>query len=297
LSKVDAASAYRHTGVALLRAAVGTVEQAPSWWPDLNDAAACRSWLAQVWNRPGFADAITQARPSLAHRVEVICSGGPVESRQLRRATVGTASYLLRSLGRPTPFGLFAGVAPVGVGDLADVEWGTVHRPVMRADTEWLVDVIERLEAYPQVLEHLTVVFTNHAVLRGDRWWPPYGPDRVSVRDTSAVRAVREAAAMPVRVGELVDTVTEKFGAGRPVVSAMVTDLVRQGFLITCLRAPYTVIDPLAYLLDRLGDLNVGCFPDQSGSWCETCRTCGPRSPGSTICRRSRLRRGCRARL
>ncbi len=261
MSKVDARSLYRHTGVALLRAAVCAMDQTPEWWPDPTDAPACRSWLEQVWSRPGFADAITQASPSLAHRVEAICSGGAVEPKPLRRATVSIASYLLRALGRPTPFGLFAGVAPVALGPLVQARWGSAHRPVVRADTQWLVDVIERLEAYPQVLERLDVTFNNLAVRRGDRLEAPCGPDRVSVRYTRAVRAVQDATTTPVRLGALVDTLTETFGADRSVASAMVTDLVRQGFLITCLRAPFTTTDPLAHLLDRLGHLDVGVLP------------------------------------
>jgi len=158
LSKVDSRSLYRHNGVALLRAAVRSVDQAPDWWPDPTDASACRAWLEQVWSRPDFADAIGQASPSLAHRVEAICAGDAVELKQLRRATVAAASYLLRALGRPTPFGLFAGTAPVTLGHSVQAQWGAAHRPVMRADTQWLVDVIERLQAYPQVLERLDVV-------------------------------------------------------------------------------------------------------------------------------------------
>ncbi|HYS36517.1 MAG TPA: lantibiotic dehydratase, partial [Pseudonocardiaceae bacterium] len=138
--------------MALLRAAVRSVDQAPDWWPDPTDASACRAWLEQVWSRPDFADAIGQASPSLAHRVEAICAGDAVELKQLRRATVAAASYLLRALGRPTPFGLFAGTAPVTLGHSVQAQWGAAHRPVMRADTQWLVDVIERLQAYPQVL-------------------------------------------------------------------------------------------------------------------------------------------------
>ncbi len=261
MSKVDARSLYRATGAALLRAAVCSVDQTPGWWPDPTDAPACRAWLEQLWSRPDFADAVGQASPSLAHRVEAICAGGAVEPKQLRRATVAAASYLLRALGRPTPFGLFAGTAPVALGRSVQARWGAAHRPIVRADTQWLVDVIERLEAYPQMLERLDVVFTNLAIRRGDRLEAPCGPDRVTVRYTSAVRAVQDAATTPVRLGALVDTLTETFGADRSVASAMVTDLVRQGFLITSLRAPFTTTDPLAHLLDQLGKLDVGVLP------------------------------------
>src|SRR5439155_2920507 len=120
------------------------------------------------------------------------------------------------------------------------------------ADTQWLADVIDHLEACPELLERLDVVFSDLASQRGDRLELPCGPGRVRVRYTSAVRAVQEAAAAPVRFGILVDKLSGTFNADRSVVAGMLAELVRQGLLITCLRAPLTVTDPLNYLVDRL---------------------------------------------
>jgi lantibiotic biosynthesis protein len=132
---------------------------------------------------------------------------------------------------------------------------------VVRADTQWLADVIDRLEACPDLLAGTDVVFTDLAVQRGAQLEAPCGRGRVRVRHTSAVRAVREAAAMPVPFAVLVDQLAETFHADRSAVTGMLTDLVRHGFLITCLRAPMTVTDPLSHLLDRLADLNAGALP------------------------------------
>lgn len=244
---------YRHIDVALLRAAAAPLSHAPDQWPDLADTGACREWLHQIWSRPDPADAVRQASPSLADRVDAIRAGHAVGDRQIRRATLATARYLLRATGRPTPFGLFAGVAPVALGKAAGARWGDGHRPVARVDTEWLADVIDRLEACPDLLERLDVVFTDLAVRRGGRLEVPQGPNRVTIRYTSAVAAVRDAAAAPVRFGVLGDKLTEIFtDTGRSRVRGMLTELVRQGFLITNLRAPFTVTDPLAHLVDRL---------------------------------------------
>src|SRR5207247_9863396 len=111
-----------------------------------------------------------------------------------RRARVATAGYVLRALGRPTPFGLFAGVAPVIVGRTAGVRRGVAHRPVTRVDTQWLADVIDRLEACPALLERVDVVFSDLGVPRGSRLEAPCGPGRVRIRSTAGVRAVGEAA-------------------------------------------------------------------------------------------------------
>jgi len=136
------------------------------------------------------------------------------------------------------------------------VRCGDDHRPVVRVDTQWLTDVVEQLEAIPSVLERLDVVVTDFAVRRGSRLEAPTGPGRVDVRRSAAVRAVQDAAAHPVRFAALADGLAEMFHRDRPVVVGMLTGLVSQGFLVSCLRAPMTVTDPLRYLLDRLDDID-----------------------------------------
>ncbi|MGH3936857.1 MAG: lantibiotic dehydratase [Pseudonocardiaceae bacterium] len=119
---------YRHSGVALLRAAAAPLDHAPDSWPDPSDTEACRAWLNQVCSRPDLAEAIRQASPTLADRLDAIHGGRAVEAKQVRRATVATVRYVLRATGRHTPFGLFAGVAPVPLGREAKVRWGVGHR-------------------------------------------------------------------------------------------------------------------------------------------------------------------------
>lgn len=255
-------SLYRHAGVALLRAAAAPQADAPEVWPDLTDTGACRKWMDIIWSRPDFANAVRHASPSLAHRSDAIRAGRTVGDKQIRRATAATARYLLRATGRPTPFGLFAGVAPVALGRTALARWGDGHRPVVRVNTEWLADIIDRLEAYPELLECLDVVFTDLTIRRGNRLEVPQGPNRASIRYTSAVHAVTDAAAVPVRFGVLADKLTEVFtDVGQSTVRGMLTKLVQQGFLITTLRAPFTDIDPLAHLVERLREAGADILP------------------------------------
>lgn len=65
MSVLDKKPLYRHTDVALLRAATAPLTNAPDQWPDLADTGACRVWLDQMWSRPDLADAVRQASPSL----------------------------------------------------------------------------------------------------------------------------------------------------------------------------------------------------------------------------------------
>lgn len=253
---------YRHTGIALLRSAVTPLGAVPDAWPDLASENACRSWLKQVWSRPETAEAIGQASPALARQVAVIRSAGSGGPKDVRRATMAVSRYLLRGAGRPTPFGLFAGVAPVRLDQDAGGWWGTGHRPLARADTQWLADVTARLEAILGLLERLDVEFTNLAVRRGKWLEAPSGPGRVRLSRTAALDAVREAAAAPVRFGVLADKLAADFGAGPAAARVMLTELVRQGVLVSRLRAPFTITDPLGYLISHLRDAGAADLPE-----------------------------------
>src|SRR5258708_2351530 len=128
-------SLYRGTGVALLRSAVAPLTATPDRWPDPADAEECRSWLDLMWSGTQLSNAISLASSTLAARVETIRAGHVTEAKQIRRATLATARYVLRATGRPTPFGLFAGVSPVAMERATQVRWGADHRPVVRVDT------------------------------------------------------------------------------------------------------------------------------------------------------------------
>ncbi|GAA1673335.1 lantibiotic dehydratase [Fodinicola feengrottensis] len=252
----DSRRLYRHTGVALLRAAVWPTTRITSGWPDPADLPGCLAWLEMIWSNPQFADAVGHASPSLRAQAMALLTADTAEGRpdkQVRRATVASARYLLRATGRPTPFGLFAGVAPVVIARPTHVRWGTEHRPIARADSQWLVEIIDQLHANLEVLEELKVQFTNLAVRRGDRLDVPQGAGRVTIRDTPLVRAVRDYAASPILFSVLADKLTETFGgAYRPRVVRALAELVRQGFVLSSLRAPGTTVDPLAHLLQQL---------------------------------------------
>ena len=251
----DSTLYYRHGGAALLRAAVASIENGPGWWPDLDVPEACQEWLRMVWSRPEFADGVLQSSTGLARRVEELLSGQRpnLSERELRRACTSVMHYALRATGRPTPFGLFAGTAPITLGGAAAVRWGDAHQPMARVDTQWLADVIARLESIPGLLTRLAVQFSNLAVRRGSRIETPFGPQRASVSYTKAVRAIREGAAEPVRVSELTERLLAEFPGGQlESLHGLLLGLVSQGFLITSLRAPFTVTDPLSFLLERL---------------------------------------------
>ncbi len=129
-------------------------------------------------------------------------------------------------------------------------------------DTEWLADIVQRLESNEALLERLDVQFSNLARRRGDRWELPRGPSRVSINATSALTATSELARSPIRFNDLADALTEQFpNSDRATVVRALAELVQHEFLITCLRAPLIIIDPLANLIGELDAIGAADVP------------------------------------
>ncbi|MGH3753902.1 MAG: lantibiotic dehydratase [Pseudonocardiaceae bacterium] len=170
---------YRHVDAALLRASAHTVDVVPECWPDPDDGTKIEqwcAWLGEVWAQAPVAEAIAMASPALADRVEAVCAGLRPEAGQVRRMVMSVARYLVRMRGRATPFGAFAGVAPLRFGAQVSVRWTDGHRARTRADAVWLAGVIARLESYPGLRQRLPVMVNDLVVVRGERLVVPWQP-------------------------------------------------------------------------------------------------------------------------
>ncbi|MEU7741108.1 lantibiotic dehydratase [Nonomuraea sp. NPDC049158] len=288
---VQRSQPYRHFDAALIRATAHGTELDLPPWPEphappppqpyvaprpephvplsreLDDEADVErwcGWLVQVWARESVAAAVSLASPILAAQIEAVRAGRRPRPGRLRRMALSLARYLVRMRGRATPFGTFAGVAPLRFGAEPEHLAGD-PRTRTTADGVWLAAVIARLESDPELRHRLPVMVNDLAFVRGERLvvpWQPHAGDparseltEVSVRHSVAVRTVMELAQAPVRAGDLVDGLAAAFpNAKVPAIETMVAELVTCGLLITSLRAPSTSVDGLAYVLDRLRD-------------------------------------------
>ena len=256
---------YQGGDVLLLRAAARSLDAAFVSWPDPADSEELRTWLVKAWEDPLLREAVACASPSLALRADRIAADPDVAARQVLSAAVALGRYLLRAAGRPTPFGLFAGVAGARFGGSASVRFGESPRAAARCDAGWLLSVIERCEACAPLADRLTVVFSSLAVLSAGKWEVPAGPDRQVIRDTPSVRAVRDACQTPVRIGVLANRLSSAFPGSGDRGVRMVAELVRLGFLITSLRPAMTTTDGLGHVIRELRAAGAHEMPEMAG--------------------------------
>jgi hypothetical protein len=256
---------YQGSDVLLLRAAARPLGSALAPWPDPADGQGLRMWLVEAWTDPVLREAVACASPSLALRADRIAASRGVPARQVLSAAVALARYQLRAAGRPTPFGLFAGVAGARFGDSALARFGGGHRAAARCDAAWLLSVIERCEACAPLAGRLTVVFSSLAVLHAGKWEVPAGPDRQTIRDSPAVRVVRDASQAPVQVSVLADRLSSAFPGSGDKGARMLAELVRLGFLITSLRPPMTTTDALGHVTRELRAAGAHEIPETAG--------------------------------
>jgi thiopeptide-type bacteriocin biosynthesis protein len=268
-----AAVSYRWQGPAMLRASTSSGLADLPRALNLDDVVVTRMWLGRRWQQDGFRDALRAATPGLAEAVEAVVGGRETRPRQVRRTALSTISYLLRWQNRPTPLGLFAGTAALAVGDTARAQWHDKHRVLLRADAEWVTDVIGRLHSSPELLGRLPLVANNTVRERGDRlvaggapadaYAPHMAPIEISVCNTRPVAAAVNAAREPITYDDLSAHLHTLFPrAANDQIDRLLRDLVSQGILLSSLWAPMITLDAFGHLCAELERVHANTVPD-----------------------------------
>lgn len=182
----------------------GDIDDAPSDTRSLSaERQLLRSHLRELLQRPHVREAIFLASPSLDGHVEDWLND-PESPRgaDYERALV---RYAFRMAGRPTPFGLFAGVSTGRIGDVTylSLEGRDGYRRHTRIDAEYLLQVVQGLLGEPERRER-TSFRPNPSLYRAGgrrryvRSLPGAKEHRhvlVSVRESVRLEAALEAAA------------------------------------------------------------------------------------------------------
>jgi thiopeptide-type bacteriocin biosynthesis protein len=183
---------------------------------------------------------------------------------QAERTRATTVRYISRMGGRATPFGLFAGTAPLTVGDSRrlTLQGRDQHQVRVRTDFEVLHSLVT--EAIQEASAERRPVRRNrklYTVGESMRYAAADGPvaDVVSGRLTPAIRAVLDVLGDgSLLVGELVGALTSRFAG---TASEALTDFVNQLIDTGVLQYDVALLQPgcepaeLAYsALTRIGD-------------------------------------------
>lgn len=274
---VKALAEYRPANAAMWRVSAFGSIRAASWPGTDGSGNQWRAWIAKVWAYPGVAEAITQASPILTEQVLAVLDGSTREDRRLPKIGHALARYVVRMRGRATPFGLFAGVAPLRFGLVTAADDDQERTQVrLRANGDWIAAVIAALEATPGLVRRLQVTANDLVVARGRRLhvqWQPHGGDpklsrplEVSLRYTGPVAFALALAEHPIAVADLTGKVQVQFPAADvPTVESLIEQLMATGALITQLRPPSTDTDPLGHVLRALDAIDLSAEPATSG--------------------------------
>lgn len=264
---------YRWQGPAMLRASTSSSSVGLPRSINLDDMAGTCRWLSRQWQQAEFRDALRAATPALSEAVEAVVGGRETRPRQVRRTALSSVAYLLRWHNRPTPLGLFAGTAAVAVADTARTEWREKHQTLLRADAEWVTDIIGRLQSSPELLRRLPLVANNTARERGarlvavgapaDAYAPHMAPIEISVRNARPVAAAVAAAREPITYDDLRAHLHQLFPqAIDGQIDTLLGDLVAQQILLSSLWAPMTTMDAFGHLCAELERLHADTIPD-----------------------------------
>jgi thiopeptide-type bacteriocin biosynthesis protein len=190
------------------------------------------------------------------------------------RVAVTLRGYEIRARSRPTPHGVFAGVAIAQFAPTANrLHLGTAHRTRTSIRAGWLAAVHAQVLDDPGVLPLLTFTASNLVTRRGQRLEHEQqampgetGPQRITVRATDATELIMKVCQTGSTAGEILLAVAHRWPTvPESLVSDTVLSLVRSGFLLTDLLPADLGDDPIGHLLGKIPPSNplresLGCL-------------------------------------
>ena len=240
-------SLYEGAGQAMLRAAVHATEPAmPPWPASTGPVEQWRAWLSAVWSDTDFRRTASEASPHLAEQVQAIINGRTPKVRRMRRSALATARYAIRYARRSTPYGLFAGVAPLSFDQATAVCFGEEHQAVARPDPVRLDEMLCALEKDTVCMAD-TEVCVNTLIRQRDQHIhvPSEGDAEFHLALSPALRLVIDLARSPIAYRQLADKLAAEFPAVSDTAGhRLLGELLRVRLLRSSLRAPATIADP-----------------------------------------------------
>jgi len=181
------------------------------------------------------------------------------------KAIAKLAYYLIRMSTRPTPYGLFSGVALGRWSNETNLRFKkkSIYFEA-RADMGWLLPLVSRIESNTHAEKGFSVMANQTLQQCGDRIFMleslPLSDLKaqqiISIRATNAIKDMLALAKEGIPFEELVRTLSNKYHVGEEKIKKVVHDLLSQTILISDFRPPITGMDPLEYVIKHC---NGGC--------------------------------------
>ncbi|MEU0938788.1 lantibiotic dehydratase [Embleya sp. NPDC005971] len=207
--------------------------------------------LRRIAADPLFREAVQVASGSLAAALDRLDAGADLGPKRLTGTALSVTRYALRMTGRPTPFGLFAGVATAHLGPTARVRVQGPDAKAVRLDGGRLHEQVRAWLAAPEVRRRVDVVLNDLCRVRDGRLVLSGPEQEISVRYSAPVAHVCAAVTHPLPYERVLDRAAEAFPeAPRDRLDALVAQLLRHGFLLSSI-TPHRLDDAL---LDRIDD-------------------------------------------
>ncbi|WP_137686314.1 lantibiotic dehydratase [Thermosporothrix hazakensis] len=221
------------------------------------DREACYQLLREHFEQPQHALALAVASSSLWEALQRLPKAKPAA---VKRVYAGLLRYLIRMSTRPTPFGLFSGIATGTLADETRLMLASSPLQGFRARPDMLA-LIQHTEQVQEVVTQLRVRANQTAYLAGGRlpYADTYGQQAnrsISLRATSVVLKALDLAVQPIPYTELQVALLRAFPQAKPSqVERLLWQLWEHHFLISDLYPPLTDARPADYLLRKLANL------------------------------------------
>jgi hypothetical protein len=203
--------------------------------------------------------AIRVASPALARELAKWLADEEVPDRALRRLL----AYALRASTRTTPFGLFAAISRVAIGERTTLEVESEMHTRTRVDMGWLAELIAQWREEPEFRKKIRVTVNDAMLRRGDRY-TSYHPLRtgrgkkgltytpMTFTATEAVHFLEGNAQSPVSMQELSKLLHERYDEPSEECFRLLEDLWQAGFFVDELGIDPASPDPSREVLARV---------------------------------------------
>lgn len=221
--------------------------------------------LLSLTSRPSVKQGLAVASFSLLAGLASLTGDGSVSQPHFRRAFSSLLRYLIRMSTRPTPFGLFAGVAMGTFSDATTVSLGlpTQKKIHIRPDMRWLLSLVQTIEQTPELARQLHVILNQRVYAVGDKGFLPYadiygqGDNRfISFDITPIMKYILENTRQPTFYTDVFQGLQDAF-PDEPAehLELCLWQLWQDHVLISTLHPPLTCDSPVDYIQEQLRHL------------------------------------------